>query len=103
MTKSNVLVKCVTSAENTASQVPSLLDTLNKFCGHFDNTAVTTPGEKERMSLSALPGLLLRLQRHHCTDPNRKTIHSGAQYFSGELGPGLPTGQVSDSYDLLRM
>lgn len=86
MTKSNVLVKCVTSVENTASHVPSLLNTLNTFCGRFDNTAVTTPGEKERMSLSALPALLLRLQRHHCTDANRKTIHSGAQYFSGGTG-----------------
>lgn len=98
-----VSVCTLTSAENTASQVPSLLDTLNTFCGRFDNTALTMPGEKERMSLSALPRLLLRLQRHHSTDANRKTIHSGAQYFSGELGPGLPTRQVSDSYYPLRM
>lgn len=86
-----VSVRTLTSAENTASQV---LDTLNKFSGRLDNTAITAPGEKEQMVLSAHARLLLRLQRHFSTDANRKTSHSGAQSFTGELGPGLPTRQV---------
>lgn len=45
-------IKCVSvctlaSTENTEPQIPSLLDTLNKFHGRFWGTTVTTPGEKE--------------------------------------------------------